>query len=197
MADCTPSARFGSLACKIGPAAGIEISAKKENGMKMMKTAVLAAMLTMSAVSQAKPKHLPISNYMREVGLTYLEEVQDLADRCEDPTSKCSAVVDGWKKRMDAIERRADLALDEAHRPPGDTAFFKLLVRTRTEAQIYFTGTIILGKEDLDQHLAGYLNCQRHAKEDMKKGITNAILLSDNTVLETDDECEGGVKRQK
>jgi len=165
--------------------------------MKMMKAAVLAAMLTMSAVSQAKPKHLPISSYMREVGLTYLEEVQDLADRCEDPTSKCSAVVDSWKKRMDAIERRADLALDEAHRPAGDAAFFHLLVRTRTEEEIYFTGTVVLGKEDLDIHLAGYLNCQRHAREDLKKGITNAILLSDNTVLETDDECEGGVKRPK
>ena len=165
--------------------------------MKMMKAAVLAAMLTMSAVSQAKPKHLPISSYMREVGLTYLEEVQDLADRCEDPTSKCSAVVDDWKKRMDAIERRADLALDEAHRPAGDAAFFKLLVRTRTEEEIYFTGTVILGKEDLDIHLTAYLNCQRHAREDLKKGITNAILLSDNTVLETDDECKGGVKRPK
>jgi hypothetical protein len=165
--------------------------------MKMTKTAVLAAMLTMSAVSQAKPKHLPISNYMREVGLTYLEEVQDLADSCQDPTSKCSAVIDGWKKRMDAIERRADLALDEAHRPAGDAAVFKLLVRTRTEEEIYFTKTIILGKEELDIHLAGYLNCQRHAKEDLKKGITNAILLSDKTVTETDDECEGGVKRPK
>ena len=166
--------------------------------MKVIKTAVLAAMLTMSAVSQAKPKHLPISNYMRGVGLTYLEEAQDLADRCEDPTRKeCSAVIDDWKKRMDAIERRAGLALDEAHRPAGDAAFLKLLVMTRTEEEIYFTGTVVLGKEDLDIHLAGYLNCQRHAKEDMKKGITNAILLSDNTVLETDDECNGGVKRPK
>jgi hypothetical protein len=166
--------------------------------MKMIKTAVLAAMLTMSAVSQAKPKHLPISHYMREVGITYLEEVQDLADRCEDPTTKeCSAVIDAWKKRMDAIERRADLVLDEAHRPAGDAAFVKLLIRIRTEEQIYFTGTIILGKEELSIHLAGYLNCQSHAREDMKKGITNAILLSDETVLETDDECAGGVKRPK
>jgi len=62
--------------------------------MKMTKTGVLAAMLAMSAVSQAKPKHRPISDHMREVGLTYLEELQDLADRCEDPTSKCSAVID-------------------------------------------------------------------------------------------------------
>src|SRR5208282_773421 len=98
---------------------------------------------------------------------------------------------------MDAIEQNANLALDEAHRPAGDAAFFKLLVRTRTEEQIYFTGTIILGKEDLSIHLAGYLNCQRHAQEDMKKGITNAILLSDKTVLEIDDECAGGVKRPK
>ena len=166
--------------------------------MKNMRTAVLVAMLTLSAVSHAKPKHLPISNYMREVGLTYLEEVQDLADMCEDSTKKeCSTVIDDWKKRMDAIERRADLALDGAHRPAGDAAFFNLLVRTRTEEEIYFTGTIILGKEDLDIHLAAYLNCQRHAKEDMKKGITNAILLSDNKVLETDDECNGGVKRPK
>jgi len=162
-----------------------------------LATAVLAAMLMMCAVSEAKPRHLPISNYMREIGLTYLEGVQDLADRCEDPASKCSAVIDDWKQRMDAIERRADLALDEAHRPAGDAAFFNLLVRTRTEEQIYFTGTVILGKEDLNLHLAGYLNCQRHAREDMKKGITNAILLSDNTVLETDGECEGGVKRPK
>ena len=174
------------------------ISAKTENGNKMIKTTVLAVMLTMSAVSQAKPKHLLISSYMREVGETYLNEVQDLADRCEDSTRKeCSTVIDDWRKRMDAIERRADLALDEAHRPAGDVAFFKLLVRTRTEEEIYFAGTIVLGKEDLDIHLAGYLNCQRHAKEDMKKGITNAILLSDNTVLETDDECNGGAKSPK
>jgi len=98
---------------------------------------------------------------------------------------------------MDAIEQNANLALDEAHRPAGDAAFFNLLVRTRSEEQIYFTGTVTLGKEDLNIHLAGYLNCQRHAQEDMKKGITNAILLSDKTVLETDGECEGGVKRPK
>jgi len=165
--------------------------------MRMMKTAVLAAMLTMSAPSQAKSKYLPISDYMRQIGLTYLEEVQDLADRCEDPATKCSAVIDDWKKRMDAIERRADLALGEAHRPAGDAAFFKLLVRTRTEAEIYFSGTIIVGKENLDLHLGGYLNCQRHANEDMKKGTTNAILLSDKEALETDDECAGGVKRPK
>jgi len=162
-----------------------------------LATAVLAAMLTMSAVSQPKPKHLPISDHMREFGVTYLEEVQDLADKCEDPTSKCSAVIDDWKKRMDAIEKSVNLALNEAHRPAGDAAFFNLLVRTRTEEQIYFTGTVILGKEDLNIHLAGYLNCQRHAREDMKKGITNAILLSDKTVLETDDKCEGGVKRSR
>jgi len=198
MAHCTPSTPFGSLACARLIRPRDRISAKKESGMKMIKAAVLAAMLTMSAVSQAKPKHLPISNYMRGVGLTYLEEAQELADRCEDPTRKeCGAVIDGWKKRMDAIERRAGLALDEAHRPAGDAAFLKLLVMTRTEEEIYFTGTVVLGKEDLDIHLAGYLNCQRHAKEDMKKGITNAILLSDNTVLETDDECNGGVKRPK
>jgi len=161
----------------------------------MMKTALVVAMLTMSAVSQGKPKHLPISDYMREIGLTYLEGVHDLAHRCEDPTSKCSAVIDAWKKRMDAIERRANLVLDEAHRPAGDAVFLKLLVKTRTEEEIYFTGTIIIGKEDLDIHLVGYLNCQRHAKEDMKNGFTNAILLSDKTALETDDECEGGVKR--
>lgn len=165
--------------------------------MKMMKSAVFVTMLTMSAVSQAQPKHLPISNYMREIGLTYLEEVQDLAHRCEDPTSKCSAAIDAWKKRIDAIERRANLALEEAHRPAGDAAFFKLLVKARTEEEIYFTGTIIIGKEDLDIHLVGYLNCQRHAKEDMKNGITNAILLSDKTALETDDECEGGAKTLK
>lgn len=160
----------------------------------MSKTAVLLAVLTMSSASQAKPKHLPISDYMREIGSTYLQKAQDLADRCEGPTDTCSAVIDDWKKMMDAIEQKANSALDEAHRPAGDIAFFNLLVKTRTEEEIYFSGTIILGKEDLNIHLAGYLNCQRHAQEDIKRGITNAILLSHEAVLETDDRCERGVK---
>ena len=160
----------------------------------MSKTAVLVAVLTMSAASQAKPKHLPISDFMREIGAMYLQKAQDLADRCEDPTDKCSGVIDDWKKMMDAMEQKATTALDEAHRPAGDVAFFNLLVKTRTEEEIYFSGTIILGKEDPRIHLASYLNCQRHAQEDIKRGITNALLLLHEAVLETDDRCERGMK---
>lgn len=167
-------------------------SSHASKGTEMMsKTAVLVVVLTMSSASQAKPKHLPISDYMREIGSTYLQKAQDLADICEDPTDKCSDVIDDWKKMMDAMEQKAVTALDGTHRPAGDVAFFNLLVKTRTEEEIYFSGIIILGKEDLNIHLFGYLNCQRHAQEDIKRGATNAILLHE-AVLETDDRCEQG-----
>ena len=49
--------------------------------MKLSKTAVLVALLTMSMAAQEKKHNIepkPISDYMRQVGLMYMEEIDSL-----------------------------------------------------------------------------------------------------------------------
>jgi hypothetical protein len=110
---------------------------------------LLLAFLTVSAVSQTTPKPKPISNYMREVGLIYIEEVDNLENECmenghlgsgslEARADRCDAALDRWDKLFDALERRIDLTLRESRRPAGDIPFFKLLQNTRLGESIFF-----------------------------------------------------------
>ncbi len=49
-----------------------------------MGLGVVLALLTLSASSQTTPKPKPISNYMREVGLIYIEQIEDFESKCTD-----------------------------------------------------------------------------------------------------------------
>jgi hypothetical protein len=83
---------------------------------------------------------------MREVGLTYLEEIENLQSECtengrlggtlEVRADSCDSALDRWNKVFDALERRIDLTLRESRRPAGDVPFFKLLQDTRYSLRI-------------------------------------------------------------
>jgi hypothetical protein len=137
---------------------------------------VLLALSTVGASSQTTSKPKPISNYMREVGLTYLEEVENLQSECMkrnehenlgESADNCESALDRWEKIFAALERRIDLTLRESKRPAGDIPFFKLLQDTRLGESIYLRSSNILFRQ-ADTHIRfgkDIISPEKEAKE--------------------------------
>ena len=92
----------------------------------------LAGLLTGLAFGQAKSKlvpqtRFPISKYMRNVGLTYWEHVEELNYPCIED-DQCA---DHWELSLSQMEDRITIALDEPGTPTGDVLFLKLLKNAR------------------------------------------------------------------
>jgi hypothetical protein len=151
-------------------------------------------------------------------------DTEALLRKFNEDVEKCDSAFGRWAKIFDALERRIDLTLRESKRPAGDIPFFKLLQDARVGESIYLRSGNILSrqnnlrilkegnfipassslplspekeKEEIslnDQYLAGYLNCQVHAEQNIKSGLTQAYtpMQSPTTVATDDDNCLKG-----
>ncbi|SRR5260370_37199810 len=163
---------------------------------------VLLALLTVSASSQSIPKPKPISNYMREVGLTYLEEVDNLQSECMENghlggkldarADNCDSALGRWDKVFDALERRIDLTLRESRRPAGDIPLFKLLRDTRVGESIFFRSSNILLRQD-DTHRRFGKDIISPEKEAKEKELNDEYLGAyENCKIHAEQDIKGG-----
>lgn len=118
--------------------------------MKLMKTAVLVALLTIGAVAQQQKSKqpLPISDYMRGAGLIYLEAIDDLRSKCmednpaeetglREDRKRCEAAL--RSQRFQSLEDRIELTLSESARPEGDKLFYQLLQKAKSATTMMFS----------------------------------------------------------
>jgi hypothetical protein len=122
---------------------------------------------------------------MREVGLTYLEEIENLQSECtenwrlggtlEARADSCDSALDRWNKVFDALERRIDLTLRESRRPAGDVPFFKLLQDTRVGESIFFKNSNLLFRQD-DTHIRFGKDIISPDKEATQKELSDQYL---------------------
>lgn len=83
-------------------------------------------------------KNLPVSQYLRQVGILYLETINDLSRDCSEPHSDaCFAATDRWDSTMAALEDRVNITLSESRRPEGDAVFWELLKNASFSTHMY------------------------------------------------------------
>jgi hypothetical protein len=110
-------------------------SSEGETLMKnILKTLTLALLLAASAFGKDKPvkpvvKKPVVSSYMRDMGLLYLEELDNLQLRCK--VSSEDGCLSRWESNMDSLEDRITVTLSESKRPSGDQPYFELLKAAR------------------------------------------------------------------
>jgi len=144
--------------------------------------------LTVSAFAQTaiKPKTLPvltkkpISKYMREVGLLYLEQIdhfqrENVSDK---PYSAQSAWEDKWDRTFESLADRITIAISERGRPAGDRPFFELLKDTRTATKLYLM--TLKDSKGFPMWQSISVTCQVRAHADTLEGIYSS----------TDSRCE-------
>ncbi|MGD0227706.1 MAG: hypothetical protein ABSF71_35775 [Terriglobia bacterium] len=116
----------------------------------MMKTLLAVLLLSaMSVLAQDQPasphksvsvtkRSLPVSQYLRQIGILYLETINDLAKDCSEPHSDlCSAATDRWDSTMAVLEDRVNITLSQPRRPAGDAPFWELLQHASFAKHMY------------------------------------------------------------
>jgi hypothetical protein len=102
----------------------------------LMLTVFGSAQTTKSG-SQSTLTEKPISKYMREAGLLYLEQIDDFERDCARGWHECSETLDRWDRGFEPLEDRITISLSEPGRPDGDRPLFELLKRAKTSASFF------------------------------------------------------------
>jgi hypothetical protein len=158
--------------------------------MNMMNTIVVLIFAASIPIfgQQKKLQHLPISSYMCQVGLLYLENIEDYEQSCKQETGWCESADARWTKIFDRLENRIALRLRESGRPAGDAQFFKLLQVVRLEEDMMLRLESLNDakrKDELEKALEGYVVCKGAAKADIKTGATNSQMgFNDMTCMD-------------
>jgi hypothetical protein len=84
----------------------------------------------------AQPAPKPVSGYMRDAGILYLETVEGLTLDCgrKSLDDDCQS---RWKSTLDGLEDRIDITLSQSKRPSGDKPFWELLKLVRYARTFY------------------------------------------------------------
>jgi hypothetical protein len=91
---------------------------------------LIAVVLLMAGLAQAQAKppqaEMPVSQYMRQAALIYLEQIESFKDRCKDHDSCKEVALDEWDKMFKPLDDRIVISLGDAP-IPGDRLFWGLL----------------------------------------------------------------------
>lgn len=115
-----------------------------------------AAMLTPALAQSTKP----VSSYVRNVGVLYLEAVEDLTLDCGQKSTVDSDCKRLWDSKMDGLQDRIEITLSESKRPSGDKPLYELLKETRYARDMYASGSF---KEKREAWSHAYIVCAAHA----------------------------------
>jgi len=80
-----------------------------------------------SVAGQPEPK--PISEYMRRVGLLYLEQIDNFKRECGNVNLPLGDSCDSWVRVLESLDDRITVTLSKPERLAGDRPFFELLKR--------------------------------------------------------------------
>jgi hypothetical protein len=96
-----------------------------------MKRTIAPILIALTLVGSAfpKPEKLkPVSGYMRDTGILYLEKVEGLTLDCGRKDDDCQS---RWESTLNGIEDRVDITLSQSKRPSGDKPYWELLKQVR------------------------------------------------------------------
>jgi hypothetical protein len=93
--------------------------------------AAIALVFIGSALANPTPKPKPVSRYMRDMGILYLEAVEKLDSECH-----CLST---WEADMASLEDRVDIALNDKaqRRSAGDSPYWDLLKNVKYARKFY------------------------------------------------------------
>ena len=107
-----------------------------------------------------KPASKPVSRYMRDTGILYLETVEKLTPDCGRKSSSDDDCMSRWESIMESIEDRVNIALsDMRHQPSGDTPYWDLLKNVKYARKFY----VIADPEQREAWSHAYITCEAHA----------------------------------
>ena len=128
--------------------------------MNPTKAAAIALALIGLAFAKTVTKPQPVSRYMRDIGILYLETVDKLTPDCGQKSTYDSDCMSRWKSTMTSIEDRVDIALSKSRRrSSGDVPYWDLLKSIKYARKCYVT-------VDPDQRKAwshATITCEAHA----------------------------------
>jgi hypothetical protein len=109
----------------------------------------------------AKPASRPVSRYMRDIGILYLERVESLTLDCGKKSTYDSDCMSDWESTMEGLEDRVNVELSDKsrRRSSGDVPFWDLLKSVKYARKVYVT-------VDPDQQKAwsrAYVTCHAYA----------------------------------
>jgi hypothetical protein len=106
--------------------------------MKLLLTILLFCTLSLAQKAD-KPK--PVSRYMRDMGILYLETVEELTPDCGRKSIQDSDCMSRWESATKSIEDRIDIALNDRtqRHSPGDVPYWNLLKNVKYARKLYAT----------------------------------------------------------
>lgn len=130
----------------------------------MHHAAVLSLLCIVSHIvfAQAtKPSSKPISRYMRDAGVLYLETVAQLTLDCGKKSTADSDCMSQWESTMDGLEDRINISLNDKSRSrtTRDVPFWDLLKSTKYARKMY----VIVDKDQQKAWSHAYVTCEAHA----------------------------------
>src|SRR5882762_991530 len=129
----------------------------------MFRTKATATLLMLIGSAFANPasKLKPVSRYMRDMGILYLETVEKLPLECGKKSSSDDDCMSRWESSMDSIEDRVDIALSDKsrQRSSGDAPYWDLLKNVRYARKFY----VITDPEQRKAWSHAYITCGAHA----------------------------------
>jgi hypothetical protein len=158
----------------------------------------------------ATPSKKPISEYMRQVALSYLEKVDEFKRECYQRNDTCGTAFDArWDKAFEAFEDRITITLSEPRRPAGDAPFYELLKHVKFSTRAYLSTSHLYWsawEEEKEKHPNSPMGWP--VQDELKKkvgrwrevSITCQVLAHsdalDGLYTSTDDQCESKLYQQ-
>lgn len=164
---------------------------------------LIAIVLLTAGLARAQQKtpqaEVPVSPYIRQAALIYLEQIGSLKDRCTNHDSCKEVALDHWDKVFKPLDDRIVISLGDAP-SPGDKLFWGLLKGTKDSGGLLLSDKM-LWFGDIEDHRTG------DEAEDYQKvkdwvliftkcyADAHATALSGHTQADADD-CEAKVNDQ-
>jgi hypothetical protein len=145
------------------------------NSARAMKNLFAIAVIALGLIGSAfanpagKPASKPVSRYMRDTGILYLETVENLTLDCGQKSSSDDDCMSRWESTMESIEDRVNIALSNKsqQRSSDDAPYWDLLKNVKYARKFY----VIADREQREAWSHAYITCDAHAHAIALEGI--------------------------
>jgi hypothetical protein len=123
--------------------------------------ALLCIASPLAVAQRAKPASKAVSRYMRDIGILYLETVEQLTNDCGRKSNIDSDCMSRWESTMAAIEDRVSVTLNDKSRKraAGDVPFFDLLKSAKYARKF----EVSIDRELREAWIKAYATCYSYA----------------------------------
>jgi hypothetical protein len=126
----------------------------------MHSLGIVASIAVLTSLAVAAPAGKPVSKYMRDMGILYLETLEQLTPECGKKRIDDDCMT-RWESTMTSIEDRVDIQLSDKSRrsSSGDSLYWELLKNVRYARKFY----IVAYPTEQKAWLHAYVSCQVQA----------------------------------